>query len=158
MLSRQKSYTLSNKITTIDIVPSPSALAHVQRLLTVKEVTDRQEISEALLAELSRISAVPVVTLRIADRNQYHSKRGGKVVFKQYGVYYPQSQSITIQNRTAVRGQLLAPLTFIDTLLHEWLHHYDFQKLGIESLHTSGFYARLKDLKAKCGIVPKQRA
>jgi len=31
------------------------------------------------------------------------------------------------------------------------LHHYDYKKLGLNSIHSAGFYARLKDLKLKLG-------
>ena len=71
---------------------------------------------------------------------------------KRYGSYRLGSATITIPNRTAVRGQIVASKTFLDTLLHEWLHHYDTLKLKLNSIHTKGFYLRLSDLKGKLEI------
>ena len=87
--------------------------------------------------------------LKVSSARQYHKKYQGRVVSKQYGYYRPASKYIYISNRTAVRGQILAAKTFIETLLHEWVHHYDFCSLKFNSIHTSGFYARLNDLKEK---------
>ena len=95
---------------------------------------------------------VDIVKLKISDTRQYHKKYDGRIIFKQYGYYRPESHYIYIQNRTPARGQLLAPKTFVDTLLHEWLHHFDSKKLGLDSIHTTGFYLRLKSLKNKLEI------
>jgi hypothetical protein len=35
--------------------------------------------------------------------------------------------------------------TLLQTLLHEWVHHYDFAAFG-DSVHCSGFYARMNQL------------
>jgi hypothetical protein len=54
---------------------------------------------------------------------------------------------IRIYHRTAVRGQVVAPKVFLNTLLHEWVHHFDFAALRLgRSPHTAGFYARLRAL------------
>ncbi len=111
----------------------------------------RQSIGTELLDELGDLARIGIVKLKISDKNQYHNKRQNRVAFKQYGYYRPQSKYIYINNRTAVRGQILASKTFFDTLVHEWMHHYDHEKLGLNSIHTAGFYARLKDLKIKLG-------
>ena len=41
---------------------------------------------------------------------------------------------------------------FLNTLLHEWLHHYDTRKLKLNSIHSKGFYLRLNDLQEKLKI------
>jgi len=42
---------------------------------------------------------------------------------------------------------------FLETLLHEWVHHYDFTGLQLDrSLHTSGFFARIRDLAETLGV------
>ena len=124
----------------------------IRRLLKNSlEEENRQKLSDELLDELADLAKIDIVKLKISSANQSHRKYKGRVVAKQYGYYKPGSHYIYITNRTAVRGQILAPKTFLDTLLHEWLHHYDFKKLKINSIHTAGFYARLKDLKSKLG-------
>ncbi len=42
---------------------------------------------------------------------------------------------------------MITPKVFLNTLLHEWVHHYDFDGLQLaRSPHTAGFYARLRAL------------
>jgi len=147
----KRNYNKSNKIQSVDFPISDSAKYLSKKLLRARETTQRQQLSDDLLDELADMAEINIVKLKISDAKQYHKKRGGKTVYKQYGYYKPDTQYIYINNRTAVRGQILAPKTFFDTLIHEWLHHYDHEKLGLNSIHTSGFYARLKDLKAKLG-------
>ena len=153
MVSAAQNYRRSNEITTITFTVGESAAGYVHALLNAHEFEPRQFIGEQLLDELSDAAGIGIVNVKISDTQQYHKHRGGRVVFKQYGYYRPQSRYIYIQNRTAVRGQVLAARTFVDTLLHEWLHHYDTCKLGLNSIHTKGFYLRLKDLKGKLGII-----
>lgn len=112
-------------------------------------VSTRQLLGEALLDELSDAVQIDIIKLKITDTNQYHRKMNGRMVMKKYGVYHPKTKLISIANKTAVRGQILAPKTFLDTLLHEWLHHYDTYKLKLHSIHSKGFYLRLNDLKDK---------
>ncbi|MBU4421837.1 hypothetical protein KKB41_02670, partial [Patescibacteria group bacterium] len=108
---------------------------------------DRQKFGEALLDELSDLAKIDIVELKISNAKQYHKRSQNKIVSKQYGYYKPNANYIFIYNRTAVQGKNLAPKTFLDTLLHEWLHHYDFKKLKLNSIHTKGFYERLNHLK-----------
>lgn len=144
-------YERSNAITDINFPVSKTAKVLFTKLLNSSSETNRNKLGEKLLDELSDLARIDIVNLKISSAKQYHKKRGGRTVMKQYGYYRPQSNYIYITNRTAVRGQILAPKTFADTLLHEWLHHYDFKKLKLNSIHTSGFYARLKNLKNKLG-------
>ncbi|OGH59459.1 MAG: hypothetical protein A2725_01370 [Candidatus Magasanikbacteria bacterium RIFCSPHIGHO2_01_FULL_33_34] len=144
-------YNRSNSITKIKFKISPEAKRLAKKLFENKSEKYRQNIGDELLDELADMAKIDIVNLKISDKNQYHKKRNGRVSSKQYGYYKPGSKYIYIHNRTAVRGQILANKTFLDTLLHEWMHHYDFCKLHLNSIHTAGFYARLKDLKTKLG-------
>ena len=147
----QSNYDRSNSITKIKFPVSDRALELSGKLLKSSTEEDRQKLGDKLLDELADLARIDIVKLKISAANQYHKKHNGRVVAKQYGYYKPGTHYIYITNRTAVRGQILAPKTFLDTLLHEWMHHYDFKKLKINSIHSSGFYARLKDLKTKLG-------
>ena len=150
-LFKQSNYEKSNNITKIKIPISNEARHLTSLLLKSKEEKERQSLGDDLLDELADLAKIDIVSLKISDTKQYHKKRNGKVAMKQYGYYKPGSKYIYISNRTSVRGQILAPKTFLDTLLHEWTHHYDHQKLGLNSIHSAGFYARLKDIKEKLG-------
>lgn len=112
----------------------------------------RQRLSEQLLDELCDGSRIDIVELKIDSDNQYHRRAGGRTIMRRLGLYKINKRLIAISNLTAVRGQIVAGKTFIDTLLHEWLHHYDTLKLGLNSIHSKGFYLRLNDLKAKLDL------
>lgn len=149
---RDDNYERSNAVTTVRIGITTAARDLAARLLRSDGIEERQGLGEALLDELADGAQVDICTLKVSDTRQYHRRVGGRTVFKQYGYYRPQSRYIYIQNRTAVRGQVLAPKSFLETMLHEWTHHYDFQVLKLRSIHTAGFYRRLRDLKEKLGI------
>ena len=148
---KKSNYQKSNAITKVKFKISGEAKHLTALLLKSKTETKRQKLSSDLLDELADLARIDVANVKVSKAKQYHKRYKGRVVSKQYGYYRPQSNYIYINNRTAVRGQILAPKTFVDTLLHEWLHHYDFKKLKLNSIHTAGFYARLKDLKTKLG-------
>lgn len=141
-------YIRSNKITKIDFKPSSRAVEAATLILKVKETALARQLHSQILADqLSSSREIDLVKVKISDTTQYHKKSNGRVVFKQYGYYKPANKYIYIQNLTAVRAKPLAAKTFLDTLLHEWLHHYDHQALKLDSIHTKGFYERLKHLK-----------
>ena len=148
---RDASYRKSQRNTHVRFVISQDAKKLFAQLRNVRETSARQHVARRLLMVLSRDARIAPVHVTITDARQYHKRAHGRVALKRYGYYRPQSSYIYVHNRTAVRGQILAAKTFCDTLLHEWMHHYDTKKLRIDSRHTKGFYARLGDLKNKLG-------
>ena len=150
--TKQSNYDKSNKITSVKIPNSSEAILLADRILKSELAEARQEIGEMLLDELCDGSQIDIIKLQINDENQYHRKKNNRVVMKRYGSYRPATATISISNRTAVRGQILAPKSFLDTLLHEWIHHYDTCKLKLRSIHSKGFYLRLNDLKEKLKV------
>lgn len=153
---KQSNYEYSNSVTQVKMPISDDAIALTRSLLETNDLEERHDLSEQLLDELSDLAGIDVVDFVLVDDNQIHKKRDGKIVMKRYGSYRVNSKAITIHNRTAARGQILAPKSYLDTLLHEWLHHYDFKKLKLNSIHSRGFYMRLNDLKDKLQI-PKEK-
>ncbi|MDO8463589.1 MAG: hypothetical protein Q7S96_04990 [bacterium] len=153
-MASQRNYVASNRIREVDFRASREARALAKQILTGPlETEHRQRVAQELCDALCDGAAMDIIArVTISDAHQYHKKRGGRTVFKQYGYYKPATRYVYITNRTAVRGQLLAAKTFLDTLLHEWVHHYDSVRLGLDSIHTSGFYARLQSLKATLRI------
>lgn len=115
---------------------------------------ERQRLGRLLLDELSTAAHLPCVELVVADRAQVHAHDGRRLTSRTYGYYRcwftegaVSRARIRIYNRTAVRGQVVAPKVVLNTLLHEWTHHYDFAGLRLSrSPHTAGFYARLRAL------------
>ncbi len=153
----RNNYQRSKRLKKVHITIPPLALVAMQQLLQSSTATDREYLGQYLLNLLSEAVGIPPANLTISDKNQYHRRRGGRITMKQYGYYRPASNYIYITNRTAVRGQVLASRTFINTLLHEWLHHYETHKLRLNSVHTSGFYLRLRDLSTKLGLAPQKK-
>lgn len=148
----ENNYQRSNRITKVKIKVTREARALACEILDSSAYSARQKLGEKLLDELCDSSKIDIVKLEISNTKQYHKKARGKVALKRYGYYRPASKTINIQNLTAVRGQILAPKTFLDTLLHEWMHHYDTYKLKLRSIHSKGFYERINDLKEKLAL------
>ena len=93
---------------------------------------------------------LPYATLRLKDKAAARFKKGRsgrrKAVWKLYGTCDDRGQ-ITLAFRTAVRKKVFAFKTFLQTLVHEFCHHYDFRKLKLAaSFHTGGFYQRVDSL------------
>ena len=143
----RRNYRRSNRITCIDFDVSRKCKIISRKILSSRSTIRRQALSDALCEALCESSNVVACSVKISRARQVHKKSNGRTVYKQYGFYRPHAKYIYITNRTAVRGQILAPKTFLNTLLHEWMHHYDYSKLKLNSIHTKGFYLRLKSLE-----------
>jgi len=63
-----------------------------------------------------------------------------------HGYYKPGSTKIRVYPFTKAKEQVVAPKTFLKTVVHEWVHHYDEQILGLKSIHTDAFYQRVNTI------------
>lgn len=144
---KKRNYNKSNKVTCIHFDISKEALRLSRSILLSKETDHRQELCLDLCDELCDLAGIDICDITISDKKQTHRKKQGRTVYKLYGFYKPDARKIHINNRTAVQGKILAAKTFLNTVLHEWMHHYDSCKLGLNSIHTTGFYLRLKSLE-----------
>ena len=141
-------YKKSNRITHTQFQPTAASVNYAKTLLTATNVSERQSVGQNLLDEISRSLSIPSPLLNVNDKRQNHSLKNGRLARKTYGTY--KAGKITISNKTAIRESILAPKTFLDTLLHEFMHHYDYEVLKFpSSLHTAGFYYRLGDITRK---------
>ena len=145
---------------TLPAVPAPPAAAPlITALLDSSGWRERELLGSALVEVLNSAYALAPCAVKVADRTQVHSTDGrGRLARATYGYYRcrlpragaPQRCAIRIYHRTAVRGQVVSATAFTNTLLHEWVHHYDFAGLGLRrSPHTSGFFTRLRQLRAQ---------
>ena len=99
--------------------------------------------SAAVAARHGRLLAVPPAAVRLLGARP--SRSWGEL----HGLYEPAytPPRITLWMRTAQRHQVVAFRTFLRTLLHELLHHLDYEWLKLrESFHTEGFYQRESSL------------
>ncbi len=137
-------------------------------ILDESSVRGRQRKGQELLEVLNLAAGLPPCRLTVADRPQRHRTREGRLELKTYGYYRcdwddgdVRRGSIRIYNLTAIRQQVLSPKVFLETLLHEWVHHYDFAGLRLDrSPHTSGFFARIRSVAETLGVtfvVPPKR-
>lgn len=118
------------------------------------EAAARQRHGQLLLDSLNHLAGLPACALVVADRTQLHQHDGRRLQSRTYGYYrcwmtagVVSRARIRIYHRTAVRQQVISPKVFLNTLLHEWVHHLDFAGLRLaRSPHTRGFYARLRNL------------
>jgi len=141
-------YRKSNRIKSTPLQPSPDAIKYARRILASSKASERQSLGQGLLNEISRSLSMAAPQLIIHDKRQCHSLKNGKLMRKTYGTY--KEGKIIINNKTAIRQTVVAPKTFLDTLIHEFMHHYDYNYLKFPtSLHTAGFYYRLGDVMKK---------
>ena len=115
---------------------------------------DREQRSQDLIDYLCNEFHIPHVKVIVADKARRVSMGGRKTThgFIKVAKYGDRNVSkyINVYNYTAKTMKVVAIKTFINTLLHEFMHHYDLQylKLG-KTLHTAGFYTRISDLQRK---------
>ena len=142
-----KDYEKSNKVVTM-----PKRLSKVQyaKLLSDK---DRVNDAQKLLDYLCKTYELPLVCIKVTDEprpkvvNKTMRMSAERLGYYQFcGAF----SIIVIYNTTAVKHQVVSIKRFAETLLHEFMHHYDYCKLHLtKSLHTAGFYTRISELQKK---------
>lgn len=105
--------------------------------------------SQAFIDFLSKIFLVSPKALLLIDRARPHGRdEQGRIRGELFGSCASQG-NIRIYLLTAARGRPTAFKTYFNTLIHEWVHHYDFEALG-DTVHCAGFYQRVKTLYKLC--------
>lgn len=104
-----------------------------------------EDVSQALMTDLSRLLNVLPPKVCILEERPV-DQRG-----ELHGLYERRPDwshpRITVWMRTARREAVVAPKTFLRTLLHELTHHLDYTWLRLpRSFHTLGFYRRESSL------------
>ncbi|MGA2283810.1 MAG: hypothetical protein ABSH07_09090 [Candidatus Dormibacteria bacterium] len=152
----EASYRRSQLATGTPVHPTPIARGLTLRVLSAgDDAGERQRIAQHLVDELSREAGLPPCQVVVPDRAQVHRHDGRRLQSKTYGYYtYRLDEQggvawarIRIYHRTAVQQRVISSKVFLNTLLHEWVHHHDFHGLRLpRSYHTAGFFARLRAL------------
>lgn len=143
-------YDKSNSIEAVKL----SRLSHKEYkavLSATESISDRQKQAQAICDYLSERFKVAAPVVRVVNRSQPHSTGyRGTLRSKKLGTYAPASQVITLYNLTAIKKQVVSIKQMAATLLHEYIHHYDYTVLRLgASPHTAGFYKRISDLESK---------
>jgi hypothetical protein len=103
-----------------------------------------EAVQRVVAAVLQRLHVPPVTVLVLAVRPSNHREELHGLY--EYGGNRKQPV-IKVWMRTAQRRQTVAFRSFMRTLLHEVVHHLDYQLLRLEdSYHTQGFYKRAESL------------
>lgn len=146
---KQNLYEASNSVTTVD--KSRFSKSYVKWLLKADETTRcRQKFAQELVTYLCGKYGIPVARVVVTEKTQPKIMKNGRLLQKTLGTYTRSKMMITVYNRTAVKKQVVSINTFVDTLLHEFIHHYDISYLKFcDTIHTAGFYKRITDLKEK---------
>ena len=68
-----------------------------------------------------------------------------------HGLYEPNEDEppplVSVCMKTAQRKQVVASRSFVRTVVHEFLHHLDYEHFELEeTFHTEGFYKRESSL------------
>ena len=113
---------------------------------------DREQSSRALIDYLCDEFKLPHVKVYVADKARKVRGRAtihGFIKVAGFGEH-SVSRFINVYNYTAKTHKVVAIKTFANTLLHEFMHHYDLHYLKLDkTLHTAGFYTRISDLQRK---------
>ena len=150
-----ETYRRSQRATGLPVRPSVTARGLAERILhSGEDARERRRLAQLLVDELSAEAGLSRVEVAVADKPQVHEHDGQRLQSKTYGYYRCWFEDgrvsrarIRIYHRTARLQKVITAKVFLNTLLHEWVHHFDFDGLRLpRSPHTSGFYARLRAL------------
>ena len=139
---RHRSYVRSNRETTVPIAVGAPILESVRALRMALAGEDDAGIgrtSQRVVDTLCDAVSLPRIPVRVGGRRLVR----GKIEY--YG-FCARNGWMTLYSRTARRNLVVAFKTYLNTLVHEYMHHYDWHALRIESMHTSGFYQRVGHL------------
>lgn len=147
MKATDKVYEKSNEITSVDYVK----FSHKEYKSLLEKcgesTTDRFYYGQNLLNYLCEKYKISRCRLIVRNQAQPTFKGGNG---KKLGCYHTGIHLIEIWNLTAKQKKVVSIKVFLDTLLHEFMHHYDVEylKLGA-TIHSAGFYKRISDLNMK---------
>lgn len=103
-----------------------------------------QAESQNLMTWLCRSLNVPEVKVRVLETRP--SRRWGEL----HGLYTAQdgrSPVVTVWMKTAKRSDVVAFRSFLRTMIHEFIHHLDYNLYKFaDSFHTAGFFRRESSL------------
>ncbi|MCZ6696095.1 MAG: hypothetical protein O7A63_06080 [Acidobacteria bacterium] len=161
--THRSEYQKSNRHRDLPLSDPGPVTRAAWRLLETGDAGLRQRLGADLLALIAPRTGVSVPDLVVPDVQQPHQRRGGRIVYSMQGEYTRRVPSredprvarggkslgrIRILNRTPARGDVVRGTAFLNTLLHEFCHHFDAEALRLErSFHTAGFYARIRHLR-----------
>lgn len=141
---RKTDYAKSNDVT--EVCYKRLSKSEFKAFMSSDEDCDsRQENAQRLLEYLCGKFSLPMMHVYFVNIRQ--PRKYGKTW---YAFYYYNNHSVRVFNLSSKAGKPISMESVSDTIIHEFMHHYDRYRLKIESSpHTRGFYLRIKDLLNK---------
>jgi hypothetical protein len=141
---QRREYERSEAMGSLDLAPQPAFARLVRSLILSLEEDDQLGTQRAAFSLSRRICHALSTRAPMVSVEGVRPPDGEGEL---HGLYQPSSgpepDHITVWMRTAQREAVVAPRTFLRTLLHEIGHHLDMHSLGFpHSFHTRGFYRR----------------
>ena len=146
--ARQAIYRMSDAIGVLALPASTPVTAPVRMIedgLTRGDRASVQRATQALVDALVAGFDVPPVQVRVL------AVRPSDYEGELHGLYEPDEDlpraRISVWMKTAQRKQVVAFRSFLRTVVHELLHHLDYELFELaETFHTEGFYKRESSL------------
>jgi hypothetical protein len=138
-------YDKSNKIEELKISKISQTVINKSNVILSKKnytVKDLQTLSDMICKSL-RINNLPIKLKGARPQSSRGTTHGSYTRNISKKTFY-----ITLYGITPKTKKIVAAKTLIKTLIHEIMHHYDFEKLKMNSSnHTTGFYKRISTLE-----------
>ena len=146
--ARKEIYRQSDAIATLELPPGIDVgrrVSGIREGLAKAHRPTVQKDAQALIDALVGGFIVPPVDVRVL------AARPSDVDGELHGLYEPDEEipvaRISVWMRTAQKKQVVAYKSFLRTLVHEFLHHLDYEHFKLpETFHTEGFYKRESSL------------
>jgi hypothetical protein len=156
----RREFDESDALTSLASLPDARDLQARARLLeeamAAGDPRRVQAEAESILGLLARTYGVTRPKLRVLGSRPRAVWEGGHSEL--FGDYDFEEKRIRIWMRTAVLGKVTSYRGLLHTLLHEFCHHLDREKLGfLQTPHTRGFHARVDDLYHLALATPPER-
>lgn len=142
--ARRRTYDRSDAIVELPLPPGEpldAIVAGIRAGLERDRVAETQRACQALIDALVARFEVPPLRTKV-----YPARPSGDWG-ELHGMYRPGEDGeptvIEVWMRTAQLKKVVAPRTFLRTVLHEFCHHLDYEHFRLaETFHTEGFYKR----------------
>jgi hypothetical protein len=145
----RQQYAASDAQTTLELPDAAALQAAAGALEAALKTGERPPVKragDALLALLARHYDVERPGLSVLGARP-QTVVEGQYSWELFGDYTPDTKKIRVWMRTAVLGKVTSYRGLLNTLLHEFCHHLDVQRLGFtDTPHTRGFFGRIDGL------------
>ena len=146
--ARKRIYRRSDDIVELGMPPRLELGETVLGIEAALRADDRATVQrecQSLIGALAEGYHVPAVRVRVL------AQRPADDYGELHGLYEPEEgrtlPRITVWMRTAHKRQVVAFKTFLRTVIHELIHHLDYELFALEeTFHTEGFYKRESSL------------